>query len=89
MTPIATEADLHRLVDERPLAPVQLLVLAVCFLLQTIDGFDVLAMAFAAPALAEDWQLSADRLGIVFSAGVRVRCRGDVLSCRTVESKWH
>ena len=42
----------------------------VCFTLQTIDGYDVLAMSFAAPTLAEDWSLSADRLGLLFSAGL-------------------
>lgn len=67
---VATEADLHSLIDERAVSRTQWLTLFICFLLQTIDGFDVLAMAFAAPALAEDWSLSADRLGIVFSAGV-------------------
>jgi AAHS family 4-hydroxybenzoate transporter-like MFS transporter len=65
-----TEAQLHQLIDERPLVPAQFLILAICFLLQTIDGYDVLAMAFAAPALADDWALTPDKLGIVFSAGV-------------------
>ena len=65
-----TEADIHRRIDDQPLVPAQFLLIAVCFLLQMIDGFDVLAMSFAAPALASDWDLSAERLGIVFSAGV-------------------
>jgi len=62
--------DLQQLIDEAPLGATQILLLAICFLLNIIDGFDVLAMSFAAPALAEDWSLSADRLGLVFSAGV-------------------
>lgn len=62
--------DLHKLIDQAPVGSTQLLVLLVCFLLNTVDGFDVLAMAFAAPALASDWQLPADKLGLVFSAGV-------------------
>lgn len=65
-----SEAQLHELIDQRPLVPAQILILAICFLLQTIDGYDVLAMSFAAPALADDWALTPDRLGIVFSAGV-------------------
>ncbi|MEP5764281.1 MAG: MFS transporter [Halieaceae bacterium] len=65
-----TEAGLHQLIDERPVGGAQVLLLLVCFLLQTVDGFDVLAMAFAAPPLADDWALSPDRLGIVFSSGV-------------------
>jgi len=65
-----SERGLHQLIDARPVGGTQLLILGICFLLQTIDGFDVLAMSFAAPPLADDWQLSADRLGIVFSSGV-------------------
>ena len=70
MSTVSGEAALHRQIDQAPLVPTQLLLLGVCFLLQIIDGFDVLAMSFAAPALADDWSLTADRLGIVFSAGV-------------------
>lgn len=65
-----TPFDLHTLIDQAPVGKTQVLVLVICFLLNTIDGFDVLAMAFAAPALAEDWQLPPDQLGMVFSAGV-------------------
>jgi benzoate transport len=65
-----TERELHQLIDERPVGATQLLILAICFLLQVIDGFDVLAMSFAAPPLADDWQLPADELGILFSSGV-------------------
>jgi AAHS family 4-hydroxybenzoate transporter-like MFS transporter len=62
--------DLHALIDEAPIGRAQVLVLCICLLLNIVDGFDVLAMSFAAPVLAEDWSLSADRLGLVFSAGV-------------------
>ncbi len=48
----------------------QLALLGICFFLNMVDGFDVLAMSFAAPTLADDWSLSPQRLGIVFSAGV-------------------
>jgi benzoate transport len=65
-----THFDLHQLIDEAPVGSTQVLVLLVCFGLNIIDGYDVLAMAFAAPALADDWQLRSDQLGLVFSAGV-------------------
>ena len=64
------DPGLDQLIDDAPIGRTQILVLAICFLLNIIDGYDVLAMSFAAPALAEDWQLAADRLGMVFSAGV-------------------
>lgn len=62
--------DLHATIDGRAIGVAQLTVLALCFLLNAIDGFDVLAIAFAAPALASDWDLPASDLGLVFSAGV-------------------
>ncbi len=57
-------------IDRQPVRPVQIQVLLICFLLNMLDGYDVLSMAFAAPPLAQDWSLSPQRLGIVFSAGV-------------------
>ena len=65
-----SEAGLHRLLDARPVGRTQVLLLGVCFLLQMIDGFDVLAMSFAAPSLAQDWDLAPEQLGLLFSAGV-------------------
>ena len=57
-------------IDGMRVSRAQYLILGVCFCLTVIDGYDVLSMAFAAPPLASDWQLPADRLGIVLSAGV-------------------
>ena len=57
-------------IDGMHVSRAQYLILGVCFCLTVIDGYDVLSMAFAAPPLATDWQLPADRLGIVLSAGV-------------------
>lgn len=45
-------------------------VLALCFLLNMLDGLDVLAISFAAPVIAEDWSISAQALGIIFSAAL-------------------
>ena len=42
----------------------------ICLVLNLIDGFDVLAIAFAAPALAEDWKLPPEALGMLLSAGL-------------------
>jgi benzoate transport len=62
--------ELYQRIERAPVGATQLIVLAICFLLNIIDGYDVLAMSFAAPVLAEDWQLAPTRLGIVFSAGL-------------------
>lgn len=46
-------------------------------MLNLIDGFDVLAIAFAAPSLATDWKLAPDALGVLLSAGLVGMARGD------------
>lgn len=35
-----------------------------------LDGFDVLAIAFTAPTISQEWQLTPYVLGIIFSAGL-------------------
>jgi benzoate transport len=39
-------------------------------ILNMLDGFDVLVMAFTAPALSADWQLKGAELGVLLSAGL-------------------
>lgn len=68
--PAAADHDVEATIDRMRVTRAQYLILGVCFGLTVIDGYDVLSMAFAAPSLASAWELPADRLGIVFSAGV-------------------
>ena len=48
---------------------IQLVVIALCFSAQMIDGFDNQASAFVAPALAGSWHVSRAAFGAVFGAG--------------------
>lgn len=48
----------------------QVLILVICLLLNLADGFDVLAMSYAAPGLAEAWAIDPQQLGAVFSAAL-------------------
>lgn len=45
-------------------------VILLCFLLNMLDGADVLVISYAAPLIAKDWSLSLEALGAVFSAGL-------------------
>lgn len=47
----------------------QLRVIAICIAVNMLDGFDILAMAFTAPAIAKDWALDPKQLGVLFSVG--------------------
>jgi benzoate transport len=49
---------------------IQLLVVGLCFLVNMIDGMDVLILSYIAPTLQEDLGVGADQIGILFSAGL-------------------
>ncbi|MEO0318272.1 MAG: hypothetical protein RL404_1949 [Pseudomonadota bacterium] len=46
------------------------LIVALCFVLNMIDGMDVLIISYIAPALQKDWMVSPAELSIVFSMGL-------------------
>lgn len=45
-------------------------VVALCVLINAIDGFDILALSFAAPVVVREWGLSPEQTGVVFSANL-------------------
>ena len=64
------EETAFSLFDGRPVSAMQWRVLGLCALCMVIDGFDVQAMAYAAPALIKAWGASRSVLGPVFAAGL-------------------
>ena len=56
--------------DHMPPRSGQVVILLICLLLNMADGFDVLAMSYAAPSLAAQWSVAPAQLGIVFSAAL-------------------
>ena len=59
-----------RLLDERGLGSFQIVLLIWSLLLVLIDGYDIAAIAFAAPHLVKAWGVSPKGLGPVFSASL-------------------
>lgn len=59
-----------RLIDQGEFSMTQKLVVAICFILNVLDGFDVVAISYAAPAISEAWTIAPATLGLVFSAGL-------------------
>ncbi|NBU79784.1 MAG: MFS transporter, partial [Sphingomonadaceae bacterium] len=45
----------------------QILAIAVCVLLNALDGFDVLSISFASPGIASEWGIDRAALGLVLS----------------------
>lgn len=62
--------ELKRQIDARPLSGLQYGVIAICLLLNMLDGMDVLAIAYAAPLIMDEWGVSARHFGMVFSAAL-------------------
>lgn len=50
--------------------PLRITVVFICFLLNAIDGMDIVIMSYVAPVLKSAWQLSPEVLGTVFSASL-------------------
>jgi benzoate transport len=57
-------------VDQIKMTRVQYLSIAICFLMNILDGMDVLVVSYCAPAIAQDLSLGPKTLGVVFSAGL-------------------
>src|SRR6516165_6970669 len=64
------EVRVSQLLDEGGLSSFQIKLIIWSFFLVLIDGFDIAAIAFAAPYLVKAWNLSPGALGPVFSASL-------------------
>jgi MFS transporter, AAHS family, 4-hydroxybenzoate transporter len=62
------EIQVSRLLDERGMSPFQVKLLIWSILLSLIDGYDIGAIAFAAPHLVASWGIPRSALGPVLSA---------------------
>jgi benzoate transport len=57
-------------INNRPMTRFQVTAVLLCLLLNMLDGFDVLVVAFTAPEISRAWSLSATQLGMLMSAGL-------------------
>ncbi len=48
----------------------QMFVIGICIVINMLDGFDVLVIAFTASSIAADWSIPNSSLGIILSAGL-------------------
>lgn len=62
--------DIAALVDSRPLTAFQIRTLVLIGCLVLMDGLDVQAIGFVAPALLRSWSLEPAALGPIFGAGL-------------------
>ena len=53
---------------QSPMGVLQIVAVALCVGLNALDGFDVLAISFASPGIADEWGIDRAALGIILSA---------------------
>ncbi|MCP1484649.1 benzoate transport [Pseudomonas fluorescens] len=56
--------------ENKDMGAFQWAVISLCFLINMLDGFDVLVMAFTAASVSSEWGLSGIELGYLLSAGL-------------------
>ncbi|MDO5617773.1 MFS transporter [Kocuria sp.] len=62
--------NLRDSIDQRPMSAYQWLVVGLCGLLNALDGYDVLSMAFTGSAVSREFGLMGSQLGVLLSAGL-------------------
>jgi len=68
--------EIRERIDKGPLVSGQIIIIAVCMLLNMSDGFDVVAMSIAVTPLSEAWAIPRPELGVILSAALLGMCFG-------------
>ena len=63
----ATAADPREVIDQSGMTIAQVIVVAITVLLNAMDGFDILSIAFASNGIADEWKIKSAALGWVLS----------------------
>ena len=66
----SVSVDIAALINSRPLSSFQKWIMVLIGGVVVMDGFDVQAIGFVAPALMQDWRIDPAALGPVFGAGL-------------------
>jgi benzoate transport len=65
--------------EQSPMTTAQVIVVVLTVLLNAMDGFDVLSIAFASPGISKEWGIDRGALGIVLSMELIGMAIGSVL----------
>jgi AAHS family 4-hydroxybenzoate transporter-like MFS transporter len=60
--------DVDAVIDGARTSPLLLTVVALCAFVALLDGFDTLAITYAAPVIANAWRLPREAFGPIFAA---------------------
>ncbi|MEX3899658.1 hypothetical protein [Paraburkholderia sp. BR10954] len=83
--PDARTVDVSRLIDEQKIGRFAILLIASTWLVMLTDGYELSALAFAAPSLIRAWHIERSVLGPVFGANIFGIMVGSILFGYLVE----
>jgi AAHS family 4-hydroxybenzoate transporter-like MFS transporter len=69
-TTMSSKINIEQVIDDSRLGYSQILIIALCGMCLIMDGFDVQAMGYVAPALIQEWGIAKEVLSPVFGAGL-------------------
>lgn len=73
------QATPQQLINHSPMSPAQIVVTLLGVFLLALDGFDVMAISFAAPGIANEWGIDRAALGVVLSMELMGMSVGSIL----------
>ena len=92
MTQSATgKINIGELLEESRIGPLQIRVFVLCMICLIMDGFDVQAMGYVAPAVIRDFGVGGPALGPVFAAanvGVLIGSRAGFWFADRATARW-
>ncbi len=71
--------DPREIIDQMHMTTAQVIVVVMTVLLNAMDGFDVLSIAFASPGIAKEWGIAQTGLGVVLSMELIGMAFGSIL----------
>jgi benzoate transport len=74
-----TATDPREVIDKSEMTTAQVIVVAITVLLNAMDGFDILSIAFASNGIAAEWGVTTAALALVLSAELVGMAFGSVL----------
>ncbi|AOY95383.1 MFS transporter [Cupriavidus sp. USMAA2-4] len=64
------QPDIRETINHGTMTRFQVMAVTICIVLNMLDGFDVLAMAFSASHISAAWHLTGKEIGVLLSAGL-------------------
>lgn len=76
-------ADPREVINQSDMSMLQIVIIAVTVMLNSLDGFDILSISFASPGIAKEWGIDRTALGVVLSMelvglGIGSFCLGSI-----------